>query len=96
MDAIYGIWHTEPMEKTTIYLDERTRSGLRALARRSGRSQADLIREALTRMLDERSGPPELPGFVAAFAVGGDAGADKRRLRDQWKRELQGEGRGAE
>ena len=82
------------MEKTTIYLDERTRSGLRALARRSGRSQADLIREALTRLLDEQRGPSELPSFVAAFAVGGDAGVDRRRLREQWKRELEAKGSG--
>lgn len=47
-------------------------------------------------MLDEGSGPPELPRFVGAFAVGGDAEADKLRLREQWKRELGEEGGGAE
>jgi plasmid stability protein len=85
------------MEKTTIYLNEQTRSRLRALARRSGRSQADLIREALTRFLDEGRGPePELPRFVAAFGVGGDAGVDKGRLREQWQFELGQKGEGAE
>jgi len=83
----YG--HNPGMEKTTIYLNDGIRSRLRALARRSGRSQADLIREALTRFLDDASGSDlELPRFVAAFGAGGDAGLDKRRLREQWQHEL--------
>jgi len=35
------------MEKTTLYLPTELQASLRALARRTGRSQANLIREAL-------------------------------------------------
>lgn len=35
------------MEKTTLYLPEELQTAVRALARRTGRSQAALIREAL-------------------------------------------------
>lgn len=38
------------MHKTTLYLDEETRRGLKALAREGGRSEAALIREAIARL----------------------------------------------
>lgn len=75
------------VEKTTIYLDAELRRRLRAAAKTHGVSQAELIRMALAEYLDEEPRPP-LPSFVGAFAVGGDAGEDKRRYREQWKREL--------
>ena len=77
------------MEETTIRLADLTLSRLQALAEWSGRSRDDLIDEALTRFPDEQGvAAPRLPSFVGAFAVGGDAGADKRRLREDWKRQI--------
>ena len=37
------------MMKTTVYLDERDAAALRRLAAETGRSQADIIREAIGR-----------------------------------------------
>jgi Ribbon-helix-helix protein, copG family len=81
-----------PVEKTTVYIDERSKRELEALAKRLGRPQAELLREALVQFL-ERQKRPSLPTFVATTAVGGDASVDVRRLRERWQRELsQGDG----
>jgi Arc/MetJ-type ribon-helix-helix transcriptional regulator len=40
------------MQRTQIYLSEQERQGLQALALRSGRSQSDLIREAVDSFLE--------------------------------------------
>lgn len=45
------------MDKTTLYLPTEMRAALRALARRTGRSQADLMREAIDGYI-ERQEPP--------------------------------------
>lgn len=81
----YGIMRE--VEKTTIYLDPELRRRLQALAKRRHAPQAELIREALTAYLDAAP-PPPLPSWVGIASVGGDAGADKRRYREEWKREL--------
>ncbi len=44
------------MQRTQIYLSDPERQGLRALAQRSGRSQSELIREAIDSFL-ERNQP---------------------------------------
>jgi hypothetical protein len=75
------------VEKTTVYLDADLRRELQVLARRTGRPQAELIRQALAEYVG-RQAKPSLPSFIGAFAVGGDAGQDKRRYREQWRREL--------
>lgn len=74
----YGILAT--VEKTTVYLDGAAKKELEALAKRAGRSQAVLLREALIEYID-RQKRPSLPSFVASSAVGGDAAADVRALR---------------
>jgi predicted transcriptional regulator len=73
------------LEKTTVYLDAETRRGLRALARSSGRPQAELIREALDAYL-ERSPSQALPAWVGAWKNGPvtDAGEAKRLARERW------------
>lgn len=52
------------MLKTTVYLPEALKRRLRGLARRSGRSEAQLIRDAIERIVNERrSQRPTLPLF---------------------------------
>lgn len=46
------------MERTTIYLPEELQRSLRAAARRAGRPQAELIREALSAYLERVPRPP--------------------------------------
>ena len=75
-----------PVEKTTVYIDERSKRELESLAKRLGRPQAELLREALIDFL-ERQKRPSLPTFVATTAVGGDASVDVRRLRAERQRE---------
>ena len=70
------------VEKTTVYIDQPTKRELEALAKRVGRPQAALLREALLAYID-RQKRPSLPTFVASSAVGGDAADDVRRHRDQ-------------
>lgn len=71
-----------------MYLDEEIRLALRAASRRSGRAQAELIREALSEYL-ARQQRPILPSFVASIGVGGDASAEKQRLRAEYLEDLQ-------
>jgi predicted transcriptional regulator len=81
------------VEKTTVYIDDRSKRELEALAKRLGRPQAELLREALIDYL-ERQKRPTMPTFVATTAVGGDASVDVGRLRREGQRELSGtEGR---
>lgn len=75
-----------PVEKTTVYIDERSKRELESLAKRLGRPQAELLREALIDFL-ERQKRPSLPTFVATTAVGGDASVDVRMLRAERQRE---------
>jgi predicted DNA-binding protein len=53
------------VEKTTLYLPAELQRGLREAARRQGRSQADLVREAVTRYLAEQ--PRRLPKAMGAL-----------------------------
>jgi len=76
-----------------VYIDDRSKRELEALAKRLGRPQAELLREALIDYL-ERQKRPTMPTFVATTAVGGDASVDVGRLRREGQRELSGtEGR---
>jgi hypothetical protein len=70
------------MEKTTVYVDQHVKRELEALAKRVGRPQAELLREALVQYLD-RQKRPSLPSFVATSAVGGDASVDVRASRHE-------------
>lgn len=50
------------MVKTTIYVPEELKSLLERTARREGRSQAEIIREALEQVLSRRRGAvPRIP-----------------------------------
>ena len=52
-----------PMTKTQVYLHEEELSALHAVARRTGRSMADLVREAVRRVWLR----PESDGLVALW-----------------------------
>ena len=72
------------MVKTTVYLDERDAAALRRIAAETGRSQADIIREAISRTT-QASGPRRL----RSNAVGRGTGeAVARRADDIVRAEL--------
>ncbi len=79
----YGILLS--MEKTTVYLSEEIQRGLGALARKTGRPKAELIREALERYI-EAEDDFVLPSWVGA-AKGGpvtDSSTIKQEARAAW------------
>ncbi len=52
------------MRKTTVYLPDDLRSDIKRAAKVSGRSEADLIREGIRRVVDDTVAPrPTLPLF---------------------------------
>ena len=56
----YGMMYG--VKRTTIYLPEGLKARLEAVARAEGRTEAEVIREALIAALDRRSPPkPRLP-----------------------------------
>jgi hypothetical protein len=59
------------MHKTTVYIEDSQADRLSRLAAVSGRSQAELIREGLERVLDES--PPRVFRSMAAGRSGGRA-----------------------
>ena len=71
------------MEKTTLYLPDELLRALRDAARRSGRPQAQLVREAIERYLADS----ERPRF-RSFGSGEDAELDARDseawLQEEW------------
>lgn len=54
------------MVRTQIYLTEREKSALEAMARRTGKTQSELIREAIDAMI----AAPDLDGRRALLATG--------------------------
>ena len=73
------------MEKTTLYLSGELQRSLAAMARREGRSQAEIIRAALVAYFSNRA-----PVRLRSIASGSDdevSGATSEKwLRDNWKR----------
>jgi predicted transcriptional regulator len=73
------------MEKTTLYLSSELQSILRQLARRTGRAQADLIREALTEYVSRQEHPR--PRSLGAGEDADLAARDSEEwLRSDWER----------
>ena len=76
------------MVKTTVYLDSDTALALRDLARRRGRPQAELIREAVAKFTAEDR--PPLPSIGAFKSGRTDVSANYRELirkavrEDRW------------
>lgn len=76
------------MEKTTVYLRPDSKRALKAKARRTGCTEAELIREAIDRsVIDEEE---LLPSSIGTVSDGSEpAGSAKRRLREDWRNALQ-------
>jgi predicted DNA-binding protein len=76
------------MFRTQLYLTDDQRRGLSALCQATGRSQSDLIREAVDRLIEQFS--DEQKEQVLRKAAGMWAGhkdiPDFRALRSQWDR----------
>jgi plasmid stability protein len=71
------------MSKTTLYLPVELQHRLRDEARRSGRSQAELVRDALTAFLSDRKRP--LPSSIGVVDDGTlDASTVKDWIRSTW------------
>lgn len=72
------------MQKTTLYLTEDIQRGLKETARRTGRSEAELVREALTLYLGQQARPwPKSIGIVSDPELSGADSEDW--LRANWK-----------
>lgn len=74
------------MKRTTIFLPDHLRIRLEVAAKRQGRPQAELVREALTEYL-EKDEPP-WPSFIGAFTTKpefADDGYDSSNIKD-WLR----------
>lgn len=78
------MWCIVPIvEKTTLYLPRELQQALRAEARRSGRPQAELVRDALREYLEER--PRARPRSIGLGESGRLAGRDSEAwLREHW------------
>ena len=82
------------MEKTTVYLDPEQQRRLRALARRQGRPQAEVIREAIAEYLGRRS-DAVLPSWVGIADTDAIDSTKVREYRQDHREELAGRRSGA-
>ncbi|MDE3074647.1 MAG: CopG family transcriptional regulator [Chloroflexota bacterium] len=79
------------MEKTTLYLPAELDWAVKDLARRTGKSQAHLIREAVaTYIAQQRPEEDDLPMSIGCIANGAPSGeASEDWLRREWDRKHQ-------
>ncbi|CAN5894296.1 hypothetical protein BH23ACT11_BH23ACT11_26070 [soil metagenome] len=84
-NIMYGVWYIVLMEKTTLYLTAEIQRGLKEIAKRNGRPQAELIREALSEYL-EKSGRPSL----RSVGAGQDSELAARKTEDWLDHEWSG------
>lgn len=86
---VYGIWHMAyqrtPMKKTTLYLSESMQRELKDAARRTGKSEALVIREALAAYLVKQGRMrPRSLGIVEDGTL--PAEEAKAWVRGEWSR----------
>jgi predicted transcriptional regulator len=75
------------MDKTTLYLPNELRRALKDAARRSGRAQADLVREALQQYLAKQ--PRPWPKSIGAGSDGRISAQDSEDwIREHWIQDL--------
>jgi hypothetical protein len=74
------------MEKTTIYLPIAVKSEIKILAKRTERSEAETIREALIDYLERNRAPRPLPKSLGMVSDGSFDAADYEAYLDEhWK-----------
>lgn len=77
------------MRKTSVYLTQDEAEGLRRLAVREGKAQAELIREGIRRVIADDA---ERPRSFHSLAVGASGGGKARRwTSDELYRKSKGE-----
>lgn len=59
-----------PMQRTSLFLDEKLLKRLKRAAERDGVSVAALVREAVTRYLAAPAGAPAVPSIAGRFSSG--------------------------
>jgi hypothetical protein len=75
------------MEKTTLYLPPELKRELELAAKRTGRRQADIVREALGEYLAGQDRPPLRS--IGSGSSGRHARTDMKPLRAEWRRHLE-------
>jgi predicted transcriptional regulator len=76
------------MRRTTVFLPDETAEALHDAARRLGKPQSELLREALEEYLPRHARPwPTSVGAGRHTIAGVSAGNAKAWVRDQWARD---------
>jgi Ribbon-helix-helix protein, copG family len=85
-DTCHTSTYTEEVEKTTLYLPSELLRELRDASRRTGQSQADLVRAALRAYLDQEAAPPLPTSFGAGVDLGVTGEESEAWLEREWSR----------
>lgn len=82
------------MEKTTVYITERTKRRLRRAAKRLGKSHAEITRTALDRYLDDAERKRSLPPSIGMGSNPGLRARDYEAwLAERWQAGVHARGR---
>lgn len=73
--SVYPTWYPTYVRKTSVYLDDSDAERLRRLAAEEGRSQAEIIRAALSAYEQARTAPRDF-ALDGAWAGDGSSVAD--------------------
>ena len=76
------------MIRTQVYLSEKERAGLAALANATGKGQSELVREAVDRLIEQRGSERRNAVLDRAAGMWKDRTdlPDFRALRQEWDR----------